>query len=394
MSWNSIVGQARVKEILREHLRTGRIAHAYLLTGPEGAGQDPLALEFSRVLVCEQSDTDACGTCRSCRTSAVLQHPNVNLVFPLPVGRNEKSGDPPLAKLSEADIAAVREQLRLKAENPYHKITVARANAIKINSIREIRREASLTGFEAGWKIFLVMDAEYLNDESSNALLKTLEEPPRDTILLLTSAAPDQLLPTIVSRCQHLRLGPLEVQEIRSALEEREGIPARDALDIARLANGSYARALLRMHADFPAQRREATDFLRSALAGAREETGHTIERIIQRYQKQEIEEFLVLLEACLRDAMMQQEGIAQTGGPDEADSLRGFFEQHPGMNIAAALGAVERAVSLVSKNVYIPLILLNLAFSLRESINPAGERDESTPRRNSTSRLSKGFHE
>jgi hypothetical protein len=114
----------------------------------------------------------------------------------------------------------------------------------------------------------------------------------------------------------------------------------------------------------------------------------------MHRYQKQEVEEFLLLLEGWLRDAMMLQEGSSPPGAADEGDALRRFVERYPGMNIAAALGAVDRAISLVHKNVYIPLTLLNLAFALRECINPADDREPGTAPRSSTGPVWKGFHE
>lgn len=372
MSWESILGQARVKGILAGTLETARVAHAYLFSGPDGAGQDPVAIEFATALLCERGGNAACGQCSSCLKAGALQHPNLTAVFALPVGRNEKYGDPPLSKLSDAEIALVREQLRMKAENPYHRIVVPRSNAIKINSIREIRKEASLAGFEPGRKVFIIFDAENLSDESSNALLKTLEEPRGDTFLLLTTSVPDTLLPTITSRCQHIRLAPLTVQEIRSALEERVGIAPGDALIISRLSNGSYSRALQRIHADMPERRREAIDFLRAALLTSGEEVGKSIDEITHRYQKQEMEEFLLLLQDWLRDAMMLKEGIVQTAGSDDPESLRKFVERYRGMSVASALESIDRAVSLVNKNVYIPLILLNLALALRESIDPS----------------------
>ncbi|HEY6192514.1 MAG TPA: DNA polymerase III subunit [Bacteroidota bacterium] len=380
MSWDSIIGQERAKTILAGMLGSGRVAHAYLFSGPDGAGQDPVAIEFARALLCERGGNEACGECRSCAKTRELRHPNLALVFALPAGRNEKEGDGPLSKLSDAEIGMVREQQRLKAENPYHTISVPRSNAIKINSVREIRKGASLAGFEPGRKVFIILEAEDLSENSANALLKTLEEPPGETVLLLTTSAQDLLLPTLVSRCQQIRLAPLTVGQIAEALERRAGIPREDALVIARLSNGSYGRALDRIHSDLPERRKEAIDYLRAALLPSREEIGRSIDGITHRYQKQEMEEFLVLLEDWLRDAMVLKEGSAPEGPPEERESLRKFVGRYKAMDVASALAAVDRAVSLVGKNVYIPLVLLNLALELRESIVPPGPPELRTP--------------
>lgn len=382
MSWDSVIGEGRAIGILKGVIGSGRVAHAYLISGPEGSGQDAIAIEFARALLCEKGGTAACEECRSCATSRALQHPNLKVIMALPVGRNEKYGDPPLARLSEADLTAVREQLRLKSDNPYHRIVVPRGNTIKINSIREIRREASLTGFEEGRKIFLIFDAERMSDESSNALLKTLEEPPGETTLLLTTDSPDLLLPTIVSRCQPLRLAPPSVEEIRSALEAR-GVGPAEALLAARISAGNYTRALQSVQAGLGERKREAIDFLRAALLPSREETVKSIDAVGQRYQRQEMEEFLSLLREWFRDAMMLKEGLrtGAQGAAEDGESLRTFVDRYEAMDLASAEGALDRAVSLVGRNVYIPLVLLNLALALRESIVPSEQSYPRTPR-------------
>ena len=109
------------------------------------------------------------------QTCALPIYPNLRLIFALPVGKGEKVGDSPMAKLAEDEAAAVLEQIALKAADPYHVIGVPRATTIKINSIRELRKESSLSSFMAGKRVFLIIDAENLNDEASNAILKTLE---------------------------------------------------------------------------------------------------------------------------------------------------------------------------------------------------------------------------
>jgi DNA polymerase-3 subunit delta' len=376
MAWKSIVDQSRVKTLLTGTLAGKRVAHAYLFSGPEGSGQDPAAIEFAKALLCERSGTEACGECRNCLRVESLQHPNLTLVFSLPAGRNEKVGDPPLSKLSEADIAIVQEQLRLKALNPYHTMTIPKANTIKINSVRLIRKESSLAGFETGRRIFIILNAEELGDDASNALLKTLEEPPENTILILTTSVPDRLLRTIVSRCQDVRMAPLSAGEIQAALEEREKVAPDEAAAIAKLSGGNYARALQRLHSDLRERSREAVDFLRTALGTSREEIGNSIERIIDRYEKQETAELLLLLQDWLRDAMLLKEEGPPDAAPEDGESHRRLLNRYKRIDLPGAIAAVDRAVSLVDKNAYIPLVLLNLALALQERINPSEQTD------------------
>ena len=116
-----------MKRSLLAAKNSGRMAHAYLFYGAEGVGKDAAALEFARVLRCATGGDEACGVCDSCRRLSGMQHPDVRLIIPLPTGKNEQEGDEPLQKLTEGDVQTVQEQLRLKGENPYHRIQIPRA---------------------------------------------------------------------------------------------------------------------------------------------------------------------------------------------------------------------------------------------------------------------------
>ncbi|MBI4549249.1 MAG: DNA polymerase III subunit delta' [Ignavibacteriae bacterium] len=377
MSWSSIVGQDQVKRILRASIERGRVAHAYLFTGPEGVGKDAMAIELAKVLNCERGRSEACDTCSSCQKIHILQHPNVPLVFALPVGKNEKYGDPPLEKLGDEEIAFIQEQLRLKAENTYHEIIISKAKNIKINSIREIRRESVLTSYSKGKKVFIIIEAEKMSDDAANALLKTLEEPHEDTVLILTTSYPDRLLPTIVSRCQYIQFSYLREDELCHALQERDNLPVNQAQDIARLANGNYARALQWIYSSLQVHRNEAVEFLRTVLHRSRAELLREIERIVAEYEKQELEQFLSLLQGWIRDAMIVQEGKSDTVNVDETNAIRKFVAHYSHLDYSQAIAVVDRAISLLSKNVYIPLVLLNLAIDLRRIIFSSTQKED-----------------
>ena len=127
MSWSAIVGQERVKALLQRTLQNGQIAHAYLFYGPEGIGKDALAIEYAKSLLCTGGGSEACGVCSNCQRMNSFQHPNVKLVFALPVGKNEKNGDDPIDVLTEEQVAEVREQIIMKANDPYHRIEMTKA---------------------------------------------------------------------------------------------------------------------------------------------------------------------------------------------------------------------------------------------------------------------------
>lgn len=367
MSWASVVGQSRAKEILRVSLQRNRLAHAYLFIGQEGSGKYAIALELAKVINCEHGQEEACDNCASCRKFKTLQHPNLKLIFPLPVGRYEKSNDPPLAKLSDDDIIAIQEQLNLKASNPYHKISLLRANTIKINSIREIRRQAALTIFGQGKKVFIIIDADKMSDEASNALLKTLEEPHPDTLLILTTTSVESLLPTIISRCQLIRLDPLGENVIAQALHENRNIELQRSKTIARLVNGNYTKALRYIDADYEDRQNKAIGLLRAMLMKSRTAVLEEIEKLIDNYQKPEIEDILRLMQQWLQDSMLLKEGIKSEYPLPSTEAHEKFINHYPDWDYAGSFGVIDRAVSLLGKNVYIPLLLIDLTFKLKK---------------------------
>ena len=369
MSWDNIIGQDRVKQVLINALKHNKLAGSFLFSGPRGVGKDFIAFELAKVLNCSAGSGTACDICADCVKFKTLQHPNLKLVFALPVGENEKYGDSPLAKLTKDDISVLQQQIQMKAKNPYHKILLPRANTIKINSIREIRKESAMTPFGGGKKVFIIIDAENLNDESSNSLLKTLEESLPDTVLILTTSQPEILLPTIVSRCRHIRFDYLTVGEIRSGLRDYEKVDEQRADWVARSADGSYYRALAMSDPVSLRMGDEAVEFIRTVLYKTRYDLIRLIEHIIKEYGKPEIEEFFYMLQNWLRSSMIHREE-SLGGGRSEADPIvKKFASAHPELNYSPLFEAIDRSVSLLGKNVYIPLILINLAADVRKIV-------------------------
>jgi DNA polymerase III subunit delta' len=369
MSWESVIGQQRVKKLLQSAIEREHLAHALLFFGPEGAGQDAVALELAKVLNCASHASVACDHCPDCLKNAEMQHPNVQLIFPLPVGKNEEAGDLPMAKLSPTELELVREQLRLKTANPYHAIVILKATLIKVNSIRDIRRSASMSAFSEGKKVYIISSADKMNDEAANALLKTLEEPLHDTVIILTTANPDQLLPTIVSRCQRIRFDKLSEADIRDGLVSRFNLDPEKAELLAEVAAGSYTRAVELIDADLSVYRDEIVDFLRTMLYRSREEFLKAIEEMTVGADRKEIERSLVLLQAWFHDALIAREGVHVRKHLTENTTLRKFIEVHPYADYGKVHEILSEAISSVNKNVYIPLILTVLAFKLRTNI-------------------------
>ena len=367
--WPGVLGQPRVKRLLLSALQAGRIPHAYLFTGSEGVGKDAMALELARVLHCERGGEQACGECASCGRIAALQHPDVHLIVPLPVGKGEQSEDSPTARLTEHELRAIQEELRRKAENPYRRISIPRATIIKINSIREIRRETAMSTFDGRKRVFIIAQADRMGEEAANTLLKTLEEPPTDCLMILTTHRMDALLPTIRSRCQTIRFDPLTEEDLRLGLVDREGVEPAAASLVARLANGSYTKALELLEGGALDERKAVVMFVRHALGASPMQLSKDVDTLAEGRDRLRVERFLMLLQMWCRDALVLSYG-GEIINVDQREDLERFVRKFPHADLSAVIADVEDAISLVRRNVYIKLVLYQLSVLLKRRMN------------------------
>lgn len=201
-----LFGHDGVKHLLAGAAQSGRLPQALLLAGPRGVGKQRLALWLAQLLHCEAPDTEPCGTCRPCRQVLTLQHPDLHWFVPLEPSRKGADADKQVELVAEAlaeEMAARREQPLYPAPNGLASHSIA---AVRLLLRRLVMKPAAGTR-----KVFIIGDAERLipqrgTEDAANALLKALEEPPQDTVFILTAADPNALLPTIVSRVVLIRV--------------------------------------------------------------------------------------------------------------------------------------------------------------------------------------------
>lgn len=241
MLFREIIGQEEVKHQLRTSVREGRIPHAQLFAGISGIGKLQLALAYAQYLNCRhRTEEDSCGTCPTCLQFEKLQHPDLHFVFPI-------------VKTDSADTCNdfLEPWREIVLKTPYfdledwHKAlgVETKQSMIYEKESGEILRKLSLKPYGDGYKVMIIWQPEKMNAFSANKLLKILEEPPVQTVFLLVSEHPEQLLSTIQSRVQTIRVPRLETETIEEALRKK-GVDATQAKDIARIANGSYLTAL------------------------------------------------------------------------------------------------------------------------------------------------------
>ena len=281
MPLSDVQGQPRAVEVLRGALRTGAIHHAWLFAGPDGVGKELTAIAFAQALTCREAPGEGCGRCPSCGRIARRNHPDVRWVMP------------------EAELVA----RGLAGRSDFSE---APSRWIKVDQIRALEERLSRHPLEAERHVAVVAHADAMNEPAQNAFLKTLEEPPAGTVLILVASNPDMLLPTIRSRCTRVQFAPLPEEWLaRKVMEETKASEA-DARLVARMAGGSLARAL-ELDVEMLARRRQMlerfesldSDDARTHLAFAEEFGG----------SRDAVEQALQLLDVWTRDVAVVRAG-------------------------------------------------------------------------------------
>lgn len=363
MNWSSVIGQERVKRALHSAYRSDRLPHAYLFHGPAGTGKDAAAIALARSLNCEQNTWGGCGTCDSCRQFDTLRHPRFKLVFALPSKPEESTA---VDKFSDAELRELNEQIDAKAANPYHVFNMSKASGIKISSIRDIRKEAAFRAAGHGRTVVLISEAHRMNASASNALLKTLEEPGGDLLLILTTSKRDALLPTIISRCQQVRFDPLTDDEISAALMQELDIAEETARTAAQLAGGSFTHALAIAQEGLLIPREEIRQYLRAVVRNNPDELMEKI-RAYTEFDPRTLTTFLCGVQNWFRDVLAVHIGATHlVRSIDLKDKIESFSAHYPDARCDRAIDAIEESIALIPRNVNQHLMMVVLSNRLR----------------------------
>lgn len=312
--FEDITGHAFQKKVLRRTAGAGRAHHAYVFSGPEGVGKKLMALGFAKLLNCAaEGGGEAEGPCPCLACSKIARgiHPDVMTV--------EHSGQ----------------------------------YVIKVEQVREeVERRIQSSPFEGRVKVAIVDDAHRMNASAQNAFLKTLEEPPGDTVIILVTSKPEGLLPTIRSRCQPLEFDPLEPEEIAGVLEAERGYPPEEARLVARLARGSLGAALdfdtellgfrteaaLRLSKLDPRSAADVLGFVETLPTGSGKEEGARLEF------------FFALLSSLFHDALLHSTGAGSQAffNPDLAGVVTALAEHSSTRELAQKQKLIDSTTAAV----------------------------------------------
>ena len=370
--WNNIIGQDAVIVKLKSIFTGNKIGHAYLFEGTEGVGKDAVAVEFAKLLNCTDliSKNEACDKCTNCRKISEFRSEYFRLICALPAGKSDETNADPVEKLSTADFDAYMEEMSLKSENPYHYIDLPNANNIRINSIRDLVSKIYLSSPAGNTKVFLISEADKMKQEASNALLKILEEPPKNSVIILTTSKVNALPQTIIGRCQRIHFEPLEDELLKKKLTDTTNYPPKQIELASRLCFGSYTRASRLLSSGIEDIRDTALEFLISILKNSYADVILICRKISAKNDREKTRNFLFFLNIWIRDLMRIRnlgEKTAKVINFDLIDRLSRLNANFPNADIFKIVLELEEAEKLISQNVQLTLILVNLSFRLKK---------------------------
>jgi DNA polymerase-3 subunit delta' len=322
MSFQDIYGHEKQIALLKSAITGGRLAHAYLFHGREGIGKKAAAMAFAAAILCDRKEAEACRTCLSCKKTGHGNHPDL---------------------------------IMIAAEGAF----------IKIQAIKDLLHMIAFRPLEGGRRLFIIDEADRMNQAAANALLKTLEEPTPANILVLITSKPYTLPRTILSRCQQIRFSPLRQDAVAAYLENKESLDHETARMIAAAAEGSIQRARQLKGDDYLADRRAVMGHL------AADHSGDPLRRLsLMRFlgkDKKDVSEKLSLLLSCFRDALVWKEipGNPTTANSDEQDAIQAITRLTTD-DILYNLQTISTSIRALEYNANKLLTLEAMTFTLR----------------------------
>lgn len=361
--WEKVLEQDKTKEILNGFIKSRRVPHALIFSGPPGIGKFNTAISYAQLLyssfVVEKNQQS------ELEKIANLQEPYVKLVMSLPRGKGEKAEDSSIDKLSKDQIENMYDEINKKISNLYHRISLEDANTIKISSIREIKKYITLNYEEIPIRFVIIVDADLMNDQSQNALLKSLEEPPEGIIFLLTTSYKDKLLPTILSRCWVMDLEPLSENSVAEILMNNFKIDKETAHKAAHFSEGSVQTALALIEKNIDELLETTISILRFSLAKRFYSAFNNMQQLVDVKTHDELKLILRLIKIWLNDVVRNRTDNGNYCFEKYRDTLEKFNKKYSKASVEELFTKLDLLENYCDKNLNLNVITLNIIFEI-----------------------------
>jgi DNA polymerase-3 subunit delta' len=317
LNFSGVLGQEPVKSALEKGISQNRLPHALLFHGPKGTGKFAAAVALAQTLLCGKKS--GCGNCPPCKQVAAFSHPDLSLVIPLP-----SPGSPPERKKEEERGRIFADFITAKKENRYQPVWKENKDFITVTDLQALQERLSRKPLEGDWKVAILVEADRMQlPQAGNKLLKTLEEPHPNTLIILIAERPKNLLPTILSRTQRYYFSPLSVEILTRFTEATFSLSKSEAERLARASSGSAANLFFLQKGEELERRERAWETLKLALAGKEGELFLALKKTGDTRKKEDILSFFGWLELflwelfCLNELKMPQRIVSQDLKPE-----------------------------------------------------------------------------
>lgn len=361
---NEIVGNEKVKTVLTNILLSGNIPHALLFVGPDGVGKENTAIAFTKAVNTNVNDLNL--NKKIVHSIESFSEPYIKYILPLPRGKNETDHHDPYEKLSIDEIEIINSEFEKKSKNHFYKIEIPKANLIKISSIRDIKKSLSMNYDDVKYRIILVSQAHLMNEESQNALLKNLEEPPEGVIFILSTSSPEKLRETIRSRCWKLTFQPLAIDTIAEILVDKFDIDSEIAKEVAPFSSGSVHQAIELIDNNFEELREKTIRILRYSFGRKYNSALNEFEDVLLESDQTKAKLIIRMILFWLNDFQKYRfNNIADLFYQKHIETFEKFNSRFPDVELAFITQSLDKISSSFRNNININIAVNNIVFQL-----------------------------
>lgn len=367
MQFNKVIGQEELKNSLSNIVNNNRLSHALLMHGDYGNGGLGLALGLAQYIFCKnKTEKDSCGTCPSCLKVQKLVHPDLHFSFPInsPEGTKAYTSDQFLEPWREMifsssyfDLKQWNEEIGLERKQ----------SLIKVDESKSIIKKLQLKSYEADYKILIIWAADKMNADAANRLLKLIEEPSEKTLIILLTDNEEQILKTITSRTQGLRIPPIDSHALATFLKSSEELDEKRALQIANLAEGNLIRAKNLLHREEEDEQffQLFTEWMRGCYEANVERMYHWVEEISSKsYGREKQKRFLNYVLDQMREGILRNysgNDLQSFFGKEDAFMKR-FSPFIIAENILEINELINEAHYHIERNAYAKIVFMDMS--------------------------------